>query len=313
MKVLIVFSDNSANGIEKYTFIKDQVDALAKAGCTVDFFGVQGKGILGYLKNGKALRNKIREFKPQIIHAHYGLCGLLANIQRKIPVVTTYHGSDINNKKVLKFSKIAIFLSKFNIFVSQKSIDIAKPKKNFALIPCGVDTELFKPMNKTECRAKFEFKEDEKLILFSSSFNNQVKNPTLAKEAAALLPNVRLIELKGYSRLQVRELMNACDVVLMTSLTEGSPQFIKEAMAVNCPIVSTDVGDVKQVVENVNNCCITTYDSNDVAEKIKKCIDNNNRTNGREILMQQNLDNKTVAEKIIEIYKKVKKQLKTNN
>ena len=40
------------------------------------------------------------DFKPDIIHAHYGLSGLLANLQRSIPVVTTYHGSDINLPKV---------------------------------------------------------------------------------------------------------------------------------------------------------------------------------------------------------------------
>lgn len=302
MRVLIVFSDNSAGGIDRYTFIKDQTDALIKIGCVIDFFGVQGKGILGYLKNYKSLRRKIKEFQPQIIHAHYGLCGLLANFQRKIPVVTTYHGSDINNKKNLKFSKIAIFLSKFNIFVSQKNIETAKPKKNFALIPCGVDTEMFKPMDKAECRAKFGFGNNEKLVLFSSSFGNMVKNSALAQEAVNQLDNVKLIELKGYSRHEVAELMNAVDAVLMTSFTEGSPQFTKEAMAVNCPVVSTDVGDVKQTVKDVNNCYITTYEVNDVAEKLKKCLASNEKTNGREILITLSLDNKTIAEKILKIY-----------
>ena len=302
MNVLIVFSDNSAGGIEKYTFIKDQADALIKAGCVIDFFGVKNKGLVGYLKNLRKLLQKIKVFQPQIIHAHYGLCGLLANLQRKVPVVTTYHGSDINNKKILKFSKIAIFLSKFNIFVSQKNIDIAKPQKNYALIPCGVDTELFKPMNQVDCRAKFDFKDDENLVLFSSSFDNKVKNSALAKAAISQLNNVKLIELTGFSRQDVALLMNAVDAVLMTSFTEGSPQFIKEAMAVNCPIVSVDVGDVKKVIENVNNCYIATYETNDVAEKLKKCLNNAERTNGHEILLQKKLDNKTVAAKISEIY-----------
>lgn len=66
------------------------------------WIGLQGKGINGYFKNLSA-QKKIKEFHPDIIHAHYGLSGLFANLQRKVPVVTTYHGSDINERKVLRF------------------------------------------------------------------------------------------------------------------------------------------------------------------------------------------------------------------
>ena len=136
MKILVVASYNK----NRYApFILEQAEALKHVGCEVDYFGVVGKGIKGYFNAFGELRNKIKSFKPDIIHAHYGLSGLLANLQRSVPVVTTYHGSDINLPNVLRLSKIAMKLSAWNIFVSQRNVDIAKPKKNYVLLPCGVN------------------------------------------------------------------------------------------------------------------------------------------------------------------------------
>lgn len=302
MKILIVCSKNSG---KIAPFILEQVESLKTQGVEFNFFTISSKGLLGYLRNRRGLLRQIKTFQPDIIHAHYGLSGLLANLQRKIPVITTYHGSDINNRKVLPFSKAAMFLSKFNIFVSQKNIDIAKPKRNFALIPCGFDTELFKPLDKTKCREKFGFSENEKLVLFSSSFDNQVKNPALAKAAIALLPDVELIELKGYNRSEVALLMNTVDAVLMTSHTEGSPQFIKEAMACGCPIVSVDVGDVREMIGDTGSCFICEYSEKEIAKALQNVFLENKKTLGREKILQ--LDNKIVAEKIISIYDNIKR------
>ena len=47
-------------------------------------------------------------------------------------------------------------------------------------------------------------------------------------------------------RESVREVYWNCDVMLLTSLSEGSPTVIKEAIAAKLPFVSVDVGDVKE-------------------------------------------------------------------
>ena len=122
MKILIVASDKSGKFAP---FIEEQIAALQQEGVQIIRYGVTGKGIIGYLRELPALRRLIRAERPDLIHAHYGLCGLLANLQRLVPVVTTYHGSDINVPKILRFSKIAIRLSAWNIFVSKRNISIA--------------------------------------------------------------------------------------------------------------------------------------------------------------------------------------------
>lgn len=302
MKILFVCSKNSG---KVASFIVEQAEAVQQAGLEVDFFTIEGKGWKGYLSNRPLLIKKIKEFKPNVIHAHYGLSGLLANTQRKVPVITTFHGSDINDPEVFRFSKWAIRLSAWNIFVSEKNIQAAKVKHKYSLIPCGVNTNLFKPIDKQVARNELGLKPDEKLVLFAGSFDNPVKNSALALQAINFLPEVRLLELKNYSREEVALLMNAVDVCLMTSLNEGSPQFIKEAMACNCPIVSVDVGDVKEQIEDVENCFITEARPEKIAEKIDTIFTNRSkRTNGRERLMKSELEQSVVAKQLIKIYRK---------
>jgi glycosyltransferase involved in cell wall biosynthesis len=103
--------------------------------------------------------------------------------------------------------------------------------------------------------------------------------------------------------------MNAADVALMTSFSEGSPQFIKEAMACNLPIVSVPVGDVSEIMNHIDGCYICTYQKEDVAEKLKMALDFGKRTNGRHRILELGLDSETVAKKIIEVYQ----QLTTNH
>ena len=302
MKILILCSKNSGRIAP---FITDQVEALQKAGVVCDYFTVEGKGVKGYLRNYTPMMRKIREFQPDIIHAHYGLSGLLANLQRKVPVVTTYHGSDINNPKVLRYSKVSIILSAWNIFVSKKNIKLARVKKKFSLIPCGVDTNIFRPMDRKAERKKLGFSESDNIVLFAGAFDNPVKNPELATEAVSKISVARMIELKGYNRKQVAGLMNAVDVCLMTSHTEGSPQFIKEAMACNCPIVSVNVGDVKEVLEGVNGCLITEKSAINVALKIQEVLIKNERTNGYEKIKNSGYEATVVAERIKNVYKNI--------
>ena len=305
MKILIVASYNKGGFAP---FILEQAEALKCAGCDVDWFGLQGKGVKGYIKNLPALKKKIKECQPDIIHAHYGLSGLFANLQRKVPVVTTYHGSDINVPKVLHFSKMAMCLSVWNIFVSQKALKIAQPKRNYSLLPCGIDLNDLQLTDKSLARRKMNLDEEKKYILFAGSFDNTVKNAPLAKEAVAMLPdeNVELLELKGYSRNEVTLLMCAADAFLLTSYTEGSPQVIKEAMACGCPIVSVDVGDLRERVEGVEGCYVSgTRKREELVNLIKKALDFNGKTTGRDKIINDCLDNSHVVQKLIDIYENI--------
>ena len=305
MRILVVASFNKGRFAP---FIVEQVEALKKQGCTVEFFGLQGKGLLGYLRNLPLLKRKINAFCPDVIHAHYGLSGLFANLQRHVPVVATYHGSDINDKKVLPFSKMAMRLSAWNVFVSRKTLEIAKPKKKYILLPCGIDLSDLQLTERAESRRKMGLQDDRKYVLFAGAFDIPVKNAPLAKDTVACLQEnqTELLELKGYSREEVTLLMCAADAFLMTSLTEGSPQVVKEAMACGCPIVSVDVGDVKERVEGLEGCFVSdSRNPNDLANLLGKAFAFGRKTDGRKKIVADSLDNRLVAKQLFEIYERV--------
>ena len=251
-------------------FRLEQGEFLRKNGVAVDYFNIPAGGFLGYAKAYPLLRKVIRGKKYDIIHAHYGLSGMICVLQRRIPVVVTFHGSDIWNPSIRPISLIVSYLSHWNIFVSQRLKVWARGfrKSQSSVIPCGVDRKIFFPMAQSKAREMMGLDRNGVYVLFSSSFGNRIKNYALAGKALSCFPHARLIELKGMERKEVNFLMNACDLLLVTSFQESGPLVVKEAILCNLPVVSTDVGDVRDVIANIPGCYIPTYDPEDVAEKI---------------------------------------------
>lgn len=311
MKILIICSGNVDNfSLEiHHAFVYDQINAIKEKYPDVDFdyFFIKGKGFLGYLKNLEKFKQKLRDEKFDLIHAHYALSSLLANMQVKVPVVTTFHGSDINFWYLNILSSIVNVRSRQSIFVSKKLKDkilISRHKDKMHIIPCGIDLNKFYPVDKQTSRKYFNLAPGKKYVLFSSSFSTIVKNYPLARKAIDLLndDSVELIELKNYNRNEVNLLFNAVDAALMTSFSEGSPQFIKEAMAVNCPVVSTDVGDVREIFKDTDGCFISNYKTTDVAAKISKALAYGAIISGRNKILH--FDNETIAARVYQIYLK---------
>lgn len=318
MKILVIASDKQGRFAP---FIEEQMAALEARGVSVIRYGVTGKGIAGYLRELPALRRLIRAERPDIIHAHFGLCGLLATLATiglHTPVVVTYHGCDINAKKNRPFSKVAMCLSAWNIFVSHRQMlnaygtdEQASKNHKWSIIPCGIDTHLFD--DEHVCTEWFDHKFPSKVhVLFAGSFDNFVKGPELAKQVVEIynashseLP-MELLELRGYTREQVVTLMHKCSALLLTSIREGSPQVVKEAMACGCPIVSVDVGDVAERLNGVEGCYVVpNRDAQSLAAALEHAVAFG-RTNGREKLLDDRLDNAQVAETLISIYTKIK-------
>ena len=262
----------------------------------------------------------IRLQKPDVIHAHFGLCGLLAtlaSIGLHTPVVVTYHGCDINAKKNRPFSQMAMRLSAWNIFVSHRQMlnaftteQRANKHSNWSIIPCGIDTHLFDSENCYEQWFANRFT-NQNYVLFAGSFTDFVKDPELAKQVVDIYntnhpdQSIELLELRGYSRDEVVTLMHNCKTLLLTSIREGSPQVVKEAMACGCPIVSVDVGDVAERLDQMEGgYVLPSRNPHEIAKALEYAI-RFGRTKGREKLIADGLDNFQIAKKIIEIYKKI--------
>lgn len=342
MKILIVASDKGNHFVP---FIEEQIQALAQSGVEIERFGIMRKGFWGYLCEMPRLCRTIQKVRPDVIHAHYGLSGLLAGLARLVchaPLVTTYHGSDINNPHVLRLSCLSMRLSAWNIFVSKRNMDIAMkacPLTNCSLIPCGVNLSEDQLLTRHEARHRLtaadtpciisdgtnsrqcSFRDIQTLpvILFAGAFDNPVKDAALAQRSVSVLNTefllsgegkenrAVLVELRGYSRSEVNLLMCAADCLLLTSRCEGSPQVIKEAMACGCPIVSVDVGDVSERIAGLSGCYLaTSRHPQAIAPLLNLALRYRDKTQGRQRIIDDGLSNKQVVTKLFAIYKNAK-------
>lgn len=305
MKVLFVCSYKEKQPHNMAPFIWEQANSLVKLGIEIDYFFVKRKGVKGYLSSINDYRATIQSFEPDIIHAHFGLCGLLANFQRKIPVITTYHGCDVQALGTNLFlSRISMALSRYNIFVSERMKAIVSYKRaNSSVIPCGIVLDYFPVIPQREASNIMGWCESHKNIQFAGAFNSHVKNFSLAKEALPHDKHIEIKELSGLSREQVNLSLCAADCLLLTSIREGSPMIIKEAMACGCPIVSTNVGDVKDTLNNVTGSYVVDHPTpTNIAKALEAALNFQGRTNGRERLIELGLDSMSIAAKIKSIY-----------
>ena len=143
-------------------------------------------------------------------------------------------------------------------------------------------------------------------MLFAGAFDNEVKNSPLAKAVVEQLPDARLMEMKGYTRQQVNWVMNGADCLLMTSFREGSPQVVKEAMTCGTPIVSVDVGDVRDQTSGIDGCYVGTYSAGDLAHNVRQAIAFKGKTQGPARIAARGLRNKDIAKHVLAIYEEVK-------
>ena len=195
-------------------------------------------------------------------------------------------------------------MSQVSIFVNSKQPSMINYTKKPNIIPCGVDLNIFFPIKMSKSRKLLNLSLKKKYALFPSAFDNKVKNVELAKKAIELTDEkIVLLELKNLNRFEVSLYLNSVDFLLMTSKSEGSPQIVKEAMACNCPIVTVDVGDVSKIIGGTKNCYISEANPILLSKNITKVLNNANRTKGREIIDDYNIDK--IANKINLLYQKV--------
>jgi teichuronic acid biosynthesis glycosyltransferase TuaC len=303
MKVLFISSGNTITGIN--TIIRIQGDSLIDAGVKLEYFPINGKGFSSYLKHIFTLRNKIKLERYDIFHAHYSLSALTATFAGCKPLVVSLMGSDTKMNNVL--TMIIRYFSKYKwnaLIVKSGSMKREIKIINSHVIPNGVD------MKKVEPSYSRVNNNGVSTVLFASDPDRYSKNYKLAAKAIRLLEKykVRLKIVHSVSHDEIIRELNCSNVLLLTSRYEGSPNIIKEAMACNIPIVTTDVGDVRYVIGNTEGCYITSFESEDVAEKIILALEYSGKklkTNGRKRIVELGLDSETIAKKIINVYKEV--------
>lgn len=314
MKVLFVSRVNNKG--DASAIIKSQGESLKSEGIDIDYFLIKSGGIFGYLKSISMLRRKIKNNGYAILHVHYGVSGLMVLLSGlKLPMVLSLMGSEIlaikdqhlkvSFKERVLGSLVRTSLSRYDaIIVKSKEMALQIQQKAF-IIPNGVSFDNFYPINKKEARRSLGMGEDKIVLLFPANRKRKEKNYALFNEAVEQLKldNLEVLTFQDVPHEQTKYYFNAADVVVLTSLHEGSPNVIKEAMACNRPIVATDVGDIQEVIGQTKGCFVCKFNSNELSDKIKEVIELGCSTSGREDI--SHLESKEISREIINLYKTV--------
>lgn len=304
MKVLFVSSGRKK---QPGVIVFSQGESLKREGIAVDYL-MAGPGLAGYLSAIARIRRAWKRGDYDLVHAHYSLSAFAASLAGRFPLVVSLMGSDLFMSGAVRPVIRTLYRHRWDatIVKSLQMKELLRLSKA-EVVPNGVDTELFSHVSKSDAREYIGYPVAGKLVLFGSSSDRSEKNAALAREAVALLyePEVELRYLSGVPHDQVRYWLNAADVLLLTSKREGSPNVVKEAMACNCPVVSTEVGDVRWLFGETKGCFIASSDAGDVAAKLRASLAFSDRTEGRERIISLGIDSRSVAAHIKSIYERV--------
>jgi teichuronic acid biosynthesis glycosyltransferase TuaC len=300
-------------------YLKRQVDFLRRAGVDVDVFAFRGaRKPMNYLRARRRLHAQLSANRYDLVHAQFGQSALLV-WPRRIPLVVTFHGCDLQGVKRPdgRMSASGLILQRLCraigrraeavIVVSDRMRQFLPPSIQAPVIPTGIDFDTVPRITTAEARRQLGLPLDERLVLFVGNPNEPVKRHHLAAEAVALLEHTlksRLIVGWGMQPSEILLLMTACDVLVVSSIQEGSPGVVKEALACNLPVVSVDVGDVPLRLAGVEGCEVCADDSPaTIAAALERVLRRGTRIDGRDRV--RDLDERVLASRVIAIYQSI--------
>ena len=325
MKVLFISSGRQG---DVNPIVRNQGESLRRAGVELEYFVVSGRGWKSYVKSIKPLRRKVREGGYDVIHAHYSWTAYMASIATiglRVPMVVSLMGNDILDH--WWYPGLARMVAKMKpwraVIVKSQEMKERVGMVYANVVPNGVNMERFSEKSKVESQKALGWDTTKKHVLFPARKEDTRKNWPLAYSAVETLNKrrvnseelivnsgeIELHQMNGVPNDKTPILYNAADAVVLPSFYEGSANAVKEAMACNAPLVTTDMGDCRERIEGVEGCYVAnTYEVEEFAELLGKALAFGGKTKGRERLLADGIADWQIAERLIKIYEGVRKQ-----
>lgn len=294
-------------------FVKEQIESLNKININNDVLFINGreKGKIEYFKSIFRIREKLNHTKYDLVHCHHALsslCLILSGKSLSNTVLVSFQNDPVDELGSTMFKFIKLFT---NGWVFKNNSTLISNEFSFYL-PNGVNTSFFQPRNKLSARRHLNLDPSATYILFVSSnkMRNQKRYDIFSKTVEILkknytVNNVKEIKLINTSRDVIPYYFNAVDLHLLTSDFEGSPNSVKESLACNTPVVSTNVGNVQELLNNVKGSYVSESSKPEkLAFLVNKSLSEKSK-NGQEKIKELGLDVGSVALKLKNIYLKL--------
>jgi teichuronic acid biosynthesis glycosyltransferase TuaC len=228
------------------------------------------RGARKYLAAVPELRRRVATGQVDLVHAHYSFAGMIAALQRRVPVVVTYHGDDLlgtpgpSGRRTLT-SRLVVVPSSRAVGRLVAGRIVQNPHMAFCLrgqesrvIPCELDTDVFRPVDQDDARRRLGLAPHKRYLLFAADPGNPRKNFPFAERVATQVrgqvPQAELLTVFGEPQQTLARYLSACDVLLFPSLQEGSPNLVRQALACGLPVVASDAGDIRDTLADGRVC-----------------------------------------------------------
>lgn len=300
-------------------FARAQAKTTARLGVDVEIFFLESRtSVTALAGEWSRFRRAVKRFEPDIVHAHFGtMTGFFCAVGCMRPLIITYRGSDLNPAPSMVWlrwalghvlSQLAALRATLIICVSSSVRDrLWWRRRRAVVLPSGPNLELFRPGPQDKARVALGLDPSAPIILFSSR-DHAVKRLDLAhevvREVRRRLPDLRLVVLDGTApQRDVADHLNAADCLLFASDWEGSPNIVKEALACGLPIVSVDVGDVKELLAGVSPSRVVERDAGCLAQAVLEVLQEGRRSNGRERV--EGISDAAIAARLAGLYERL--------
>lgn len=251
----------------------------------------------------------VKEFKPDIIHSGYvWQVGILAANSGFHPHLSMPWGSDIltepdksyfRRRLVKKVMETCDHVQCDAEFVKKKIMaDYSQPAEKISVFPWGIDLNQFRKSDKTQARRKLRLDEDKFIVLFNRYFEpvygvnyllDAYRDFSSGKEDVMMLmlsdgsgknDVLRYITEKGLDEKvqligrvpnhELPDFLNAADVYVSPSLSDGTSLSLLEAMACGTGMIVTDVPAIKEWINSDNGLMVKKGSSAEIKTALEE-------------------------------------------
>jgi glycosyltransferase involved in cell wall biosynthesis len=316
-RVLVVTNLWPYEGDPSYgNFVREQMESLRPLGVDYETVFINGReSKWDYFRAMGEMRRRLRGGRFDLIHAHFGLAGLVARCQFRVPLVVTFHGDDVLGQfkrgggitlmgRFYQLSSFILARLATGVIVQSRQMGSRLRLKSAHIIPQGIDLGLFQPLDPNDARRALQLDLEKKFVLFPYDPAVERKRFDIVEasvaRALAQVPGLEILQVRGVPNERMPLYMNAADLLVLPSLAEGSPVAVKEALATNLPVITVDVGDAAELIAGVEGCFLVPRDAEAIAAKIVEVCRRDARSNGREKIGRLSLE--AVAKQVVEVY-----------
>ncbi len=301
-------------------FVFRQIESLRTRGLDCEVIFIEGhRTRWAYVRESlRMLRRNFSSRRPRLVHAHGGETALVARWYVRGPVVVSYCGDDVlgtprADGSITPASRVRRALLRAHARLINRTVTKSaemegtlhpSARKRNLVVPNGVDRSIFHPRSGEEARRSLGWAAEDRIVLFAADPAVERKRHWLAeaacRDAERELGPVRLEVAWGTLPAEMPMLMAGADCLLLTSAIEGSPNVVKEAMACDLPVISTDVGDVAEILGDIDPSWVCAAEPGSLAGALVECLTVRRRSNGSE--RSDWLGQERIAERLLDLY-----------